>query len=335
MGKKYSKSEIDNIVFLYNQGNSLKEVEKLTGVGSSTIRRYLKKLEIPMRHKGDHKNPRKFNKDIELYIIKLYVKENRTTKDIAQMLGTYNTSIRRVLLRNNIKLRSNSSIQRRVELSDIKSKEGTESFDYFIGLLATDGCITGNRIVLDFSEENKELLNYWNQFLGNKCNITSSMHKKYKVLQYRIAFRNQSIVNYLKEFGIISNKTFDLKLKYINWSVLRGIIDGDGCVSETNKGKTLRITITSGCENFLKQIKSFLLQENINSHIRQATSTTYELYIDKTFDIITIYNNLYKNAQFFLKRKKLKFGPLLKKFNNCTSVNSGKEMCYSNPEPSL
>lgn len=37
----------------------------------------------------------------------------------------------------------------------------------------------------------------------------------------------------------------------------------------------------------------------------------------------------------FPQKEKLKFGPLLKKFNNCTSVNSGKEMCYSNPEPSL
>ena len=81
-------------------------------------------------------------------------------------------------------------------------------------MLATDGCVTGDRIVLDFSEENKELLSYWNEFLGNKCNINTSIHKVFKVPQYRIAFKNPDIAQYLTTFGIVPRKTFDLQLKY-------------------------------------------------------------------------------------------------------------------------
>lgn len=102
---------------------------------------------------------KRFSIEKEAEIIKLYT-EGRHTNEIAKMYNTFNTSIRRVLLRNNIVIRSYGVAQRRVNLEDISSKEGTPDFDYFLGLLATDGCITGDRIVLDFSEENKELLEY-------------------------------------------------------------------------------------------------------------------------------------------------------------------------------
>ena len=44
-------------------------------------------------------------------------------------------------------------------------------------------------------------------------------------------FKNQDIVDYLKQFGIVPNKTFTLELPYINWNVLRGVFDGDGSIS--------------------------------------------------------------------------------------------------------
>lgn len=118
----------------------------------------------------------------------------------------------RVLKRNDIKIRSYSESQRFIELEDISSKEGTQDFDYFLGLLATDGCVTNNKIILDFSEENKELLDYWNEFLGNKCNINVSIHKVFKVPQYRISFRNEEVANYLATFGIIPRKSLNLSI---------------------------------------------------------------------------------------------------------------------------
>lgn len=101
---------------------------------------------------------------------------------------------------------------------------------------------------MDFCENNKELLEYWNEFLSNKCNINCSIHKVYKTPQYRISFKNKEVCEYLKLFGIKPRKTFDLQLKYINWDVLRGIIDGDGSIIAKNNGSTLSISITSGCK---------------------------------------------------------------------------------------
>lgn len=96
--------------------------------------------------------------------------------------------------------------------------------------------------------------------------------------------------------------------------VLRGIIDGDGCISDTNHGNTLRISITSGCKKFLEQIKEFYNSQGIISYLKESDrnkNITYDLYVYNTNDVLNIYNNLYSNAHYFLKRKAMKFGPLL------------------------
>lgn len=318
MANRISKSQEELIIELYKGGKTIAEVSAEIGVSNSSITRVLERNDIPRRSKGDHKIVNKFSDEKEQEIVRLYTEENKNTNELATIFNTYNTSIRRVLLRNNIKPRTYGVALRKIELEDIKSKEGTPDFDYFIGLLATDGCLTGNAVVLDFSEENKELLDYWNEFLGNKCNITTSIHKIYKVTQYRISFKNPEIVEYLGKFGLKERKTFDLELSYMNWDILRGIIDGDGCVLSRNNGSTISISITSGCKKFLEQIQAFYLENGVKSYLRESNrnvNLTYDLYVHKSEDILKIYDNLYQNAHFFLKRKKLKFGPLLKKFN--------------------
>ena len=57
-------------------------------------------------------------------LIRPYIEENKNTNEIAAMYKTYNTSIRRVLLRNNIKIRTYGIAKRKIEVEDIKSKEG-------------------------------------------------------------------------------------------------------------------------------------------------------------------------------------------------------------------
>lgn len=329
MAKRITKEQESVIIESYKSGNSMSNIANLVEISHSSVSRVLKRNNIQINSKKSEKHTnQKFSDEKEFEIIRLYTEENKNTNEIAKIFDTYNTSIRRVLLRNNIPIRSYGEAQRKISLQDVKSKEGTKDFDYFLGLLATDGCITNGAVVLDFCEDNKELLEYWNEFLGNKCNINCSIHKVYKTPQYRISFKNKEVCEYLELFGIKPRKTFDLQLKYINWDVLRGIIDGDGSIVAKNNGSTLSISITSGCRQFLEQIQNFYTQNNITSYLKESNrnlNITYDLHVYKSKDIIKIYNNLYLNAHYFLKRKKMKFGPLLKKFNMESLVNSGKE----------
>lgn len=337
MGKKITEIQKSRVVELYTAGTKVPEISTEVGISPTSIAKILKEHGITSE-RSTSSTKRRFSKEDKAEMIRLYTEEGKNTNEIAALYGTYNTSIRRILEANNIELRGRGVAQRAVSLEDIQCHVGSFDFDYFLGLLATDGCITDGKVILDFSEENKELLDYWNEFLGNKCNITCSLHKTYQVPQYRIAFRNNEVIELLSEYGIVPNKTFDLRLKYVNWDVFRGIIDGDGCIASMNNGSTLRVIVTSGCRSFLEQLQEFLLSYNIDSKIRidsRSVNPVYSLMVDKSEDVLTIYSKMYSNAHYFLKRKELKFGPLLKKFNRCSLVNSGKETCDSNPEPSL
>ena len=75
------------------------------------------------------------------YIIQEY-KNGRTTKSIAKELGTYNTSIRRFLLRNNIVPRDQSEALKTVK--DTVFTCMSEEAQYWIGYIIADGTI-GNK----------------------------------------------------------------------------------------------------------------------------------------------------------------------------------------------
>jgi hypothetical protein len=261
-----------------------------------------------------------FTKEEELDICLSYI-SGLNTVIIANKYDTYNTSIRRILLRNNIVLRPVGFDQRKVKdnpFIDINNSE----VQYWIGLLATDGCITNDSIVLQLQEKDKYLLDKYCKFLGGTIKVNKYYNKKYNIFEYYVKFKNPSIKKTLIEYGIIPQKSFNLCLNIpITYSLLRGVIDGDGSIINS-KGQT-KITIVSGSKLFLEQIKLFLLKEDIKSTII-SYKNLFILSIFKQKQIVKLYNFLYNDAIIFLQRKKDKFGPLLEKFNSKNTLNSGK-----------
>ena len=152
-------------------------------------------------------------------IIKMYL-EGKSCDYIAQKTGCNKATVRYQLKIRGIKLRDRKGIihsinsRRRILLEDFKNKEGTPDFDYFLGILATDGCIYKNSIRIEQNDENIEILQNYCSFLNNKVSIYKSTHHNKKYNQ--VSFKNQEICNYLYSFGITPKKSFSLKLQYIN-----------------------------------------------------------------------------------------------------------------------
>ena len=76
---------------------------------------------------------------------------------------------------------------KKFNIDSIKNKLNSSEFEYFLGILATDGSICNNIISLEFSEENKEILEYWNNFLGGNMNINIHTNSK-GIDYYKISF---------------------------------------------------------------------------------------------------------------------------------------------------
>lgn len=253
-------------------------------------------------------------------IIKLY-NEGKSTFDIEKLFKISRGAIKYRLNCNGVICRPRAKI----EFNDIKSKEGTPEFDYFLGILATDGYIYKGVVTLEFAENNKDILTYWNEFLGNKCNINKHIDKQDNKTYYKISFMNRTICDYLFTFGITERKSLTLEMKYINWNVLLGIFDGDGSLTlDKRRGLSQRFSIASGSRKFLEQIKEFLSNNNIKSSI-YVNKGWYSLSISNFRSVHIIYNNIYKDSSYFLKRKYDKFCPLIEKFIRKHSVNSVKE----------
>lgn len=249
--------------------------------------------------------------------IVLWYKKGLNTKEIADKLGTYSTTIRRILIRNQVELRSVLDMARRYSRTNIFEENLSREEFYFLGLLITDGCISDNRITLGLKESDKYLLERFAKFMGDKVKVNSYFHRKHAINQYEVKVRNKIVCGNLRKLANFTNKTFSLELYIpLNFDILRGIIDGDGCTS----GGYIQIFGMS--DVFLNQIKSFLLKYDIESQIRK-TKTCKVLTVHKQKDVLFLYDHLYYETDLFLERKRNNFGPLLKKFNRLYALNSG------------
>lgn len=275
----------------------------------------------------------KITEELKKEFIRLYEEEKMSTTQIGKLYQIDRSTVFYHLKKSEV----NTRPVRKINLEDIKNKENTPDFDYFIGILATDGCVSNNTISLEFSEDNSEILTHWNTFLENKCNVNTHLNKKTGITYYKISFMNKEICNYLEKFGITPRKSLNITISYINWDVLRGIFDGDGSLSyDLRHGLSAKFRIASGSIDFLNQIKEFLETFDIKVCIySDKDSNTSSLIVGILEDIYKIYDNMYKNATYFLNRKYVKFGPLVEKFISKHSVNSGDEEGTSNPEPSF
>ena len=62
---KYSSEKIKEVVSLYLEGKTLKEVAALTGVGATTVGRYVKNSGYELRSRANNNSPKKYSEEKE------------------------------------------------------------------------------------------------------------------------------------------------------------------------------------------------------------------------------------------------------------------------------
>lgn len=238
----------------------------------------------------------KFSEEKEKFIISEYL-AGRNQNEIAKELNTYNTSIRRVLLRNNIPI---ISVAERWSKRENMFQNETEESYYWIGFLAADGCIHngGNRISLCSAEKDHNHLIKYSRFV--KALVRKIYNKTFNLYESRVIFRDKAIKDYLLSIGLSPNKTKTLKLNIpLNRHILRGVFDGDG-YARKDKG---HFEIATASENFKNQIYNFLQNNNIHCTVHSSGSV-FIIGIYKKEECKKLYKLFYNNATIFLERKK-------------------------------
>jgi intein-encoded DNA endonuclease-like protein len=110
------------------------------------------------------KNNKPWSEEKQNYVIQEY-QNGRDTMDLAKELNTYNTSIRRVLVRHNIPLVSTADRLRIVkhnpfvDLNDLNTQ-------YWIGYLIADGCVDSKRNCIRLHSKDISILEKYKEFLN-------------------------------------------------------------------------------------------------------------------------------------------------------------------------
>ena len=201
-------------------------------------------------------------------------------------------------------------------------KEIASPFDaYLIGLIMTDGYVLSDRDGLGLDMTDEDVIKFIASTIGTNYKTYIEEGRKNR---YRVLINVQGISKEVERFGIVPRKSkiiekpklLDNERQYLPY-IIRGIIDGDGCVSKTSYGGA-QFYICSMSEQFIDWIvevleKNFFMidihkRQNIETGIwRVETSNQYNilkliaLVYNKPFGMNRKYNELRKTFRDYNK----------------------------------
>lgn len=305
-----TKEEINEIISLYLNGIKQSEIAKMYNVSDTTIMRKLKENDVK-------KNNKSFSEEEEKQIIEYF----RATNNVSKTADTFSvqpTNIIPILKKYNIIIPSLSDARRKYTLDESYFHNiDNQNKAYILGFFYADGSVgsTDYSVTINLNEKDKYILESMNkQFKNTKPLGYTPISIKYRRPnpQYRIQIYSKEMHNDLVDKGVLPNKSLIIKYPTflpdsLQSHFLRGVFDGDGCITRTKRKSNYIISVSiMGTYDFClgaKEICNRLLGINPHIYLRGCNEVTSELYIRKKEDIKVFLNWLYKDAEMFLIRK--------------------------------
>jgi len=215
----------------------------------------------------------------------------------------------------------------------------TKEKAYFLGLIYSDGSVSDRALIIGLQERDGDIL----LKLGNKIMYTGSttmMYSKNSNHQNSCVLRlySRDLVNALEKLGCGRRKTYSLKLPAISKELyshfIRGVFDGDGCITNKQIGYYFSIT---GNKEFLEEINSILVKKlNIKPCKISRKNKSSELFgaiqYSKNSDLLKIRDYIYKDCEdLYIERKYTKFFEIKEKTAKtckiCGKTHEAKGFC--------
>lgn len=186
---------------------------------------------------------------------------------------------------------------------------------YFLGLMYADGTISNRSIVIALQEEDKSILEKFKNALNYTGNLKFINYNNIKwKTEIKLCIYSRELVEALTKIGCIRRKTYNMSLPKIEMlyysHFIRGLFDGDGCITKSKNGYYFSIT---GNKSFLYDINSILCKQiEINpctiSRKNKSSELSGAMQYSKNSDLIKIRNYLYNDCKdLYIERKYNKF----------------------------
>lgn len=203
----------------------------------------------------------------------------------------------------------------------------SSEFDaYFLGLLLTDGYIAREReIGIDLTDE--DCIQFLSKTIGKEYKTYDPSSGNNEIQgnkkRHRLILADSALVNDIARFGVIPNKSAILpkpqllpeEEKYIPY-IIRGIIDGDGCIFETSYGSPAFYIITKSKE-FAEWVEETLTNKLFMKDIRvyQDKNNLYRIETANQDNILKLIVLCY-NKPFGMNRKYTHLQKMFRDYNN-------------------
>lgn len=210
----------------------------------------------------------------ELEIIRLYTEEKLSQKNIARITHHGDEKIREILKKYGVHKTLQETNISKFSINQDFFDVNNQSYDaaYVMGLIAADGMISkvDNQVAIELQREDRELLEKVNFVLKNGREVKDyTTGRGYE--NSKIYFYNRKMKDDLAKFHLIPNKTYDknyqhpdlLEEKY-ELAFIRGMFDGDGCITMVNQSKVPKWQIDSSSLDVINWVIKVFEKNNIN-----------------------------------------------------------------------
>lgn len=320
MNRKLSISDEQKIISLYGEGNSSRDIAKIYNVDKRSILMCLKRNRIKRR---DPILPRSaLTNENKKEIVERYM-NGESMFNLGKQFNCSDSRIE-VILKNNKKNKRiwDNDARRKYSVNDSVFDSLNENSLYWLGFLATDGCLPskGKGIQFVLKESDWEHVDNFRKFVNFNGSVKFEKQNK----SARIYFTSRPIRQRLIELKItpVKSRTLSLSKELKNCKDFwRGCIDGDGSVGIKQSGYPF--INFCGTEDMVRGWHSFIKNNiikdlKVNPFCVRKEENFYVLNIcnKKTVPLITnyIYNNS-KNG-FRLERKYQKYLEIKRMYEN-------------------
>ena len=233
-------------------------------------------------------------------------------KDLIKEFGVSDREYKKIILKHGGVIKS--KVQKYNFNENYFENIDTEDKAYFLGFITADGNVSGN--TLNISQKESDVLYEFKMYTQFEGNIFK--HGQRNI--HSINLVSKKIVSDLENLGIFPTKTKSVEFakipEHLVRHYMRGVFDGDGCISIHKKREDSRDTTDRGQVNLCSASKNFVEEYVDRLHvccgitknkIRNPKGTYYVIDWGSFGDIEKFYHFFYSNASVYLKRKKETF----------------------------